>query len=58
MVEKMRKCINKLAKNYYQCKDSCEGKYCQGVFFVDLDAQRRFVLRDYTYVMNDHEIDN
>ena len=45
-----RKCINKLAKNYYRCKDSCEGKDCKGVFFVDLEAQRMVVLRDYKMV--------
>lgn len=54
----MRKCINKLARNYHQCKDNCEGKTCQGVFFVDLEAQRRIVLRDYMHVMDNFEIDN
>lgn len=45
----MRECINKLAKNYHQCEDNCEGKACKGVFFVDLESQRRIMLRDYIY---------
>jgi len=51
----MKECINKLAKNYYRCEDNCKGKACQGVFFVDLEVQRRIVLRDFMYVMDNYD---